>query len=174
MGNTQCAESCSECECLSLSTYEGRECTRLLQQERQPIIFFAGIVLFYLTLFIQLGFVKVTKDVKNPCDLVDETFKFITNEKDKKNGQVEQEEIIIDESEDKKCCLYFTNSLLVFSITLWLVGIIWNFVENDSENTCNSSMDSDTIWALEASQWISFITLDILLIFVIVRKCFDK
>ena len=52
MGNTQCAESCSECECLSLSTYEGRECTRLLRQERQPIIFFAGLVLFYLTLFI--------------------------------------------------------------------------------------------------------------------------
>ena len=78
MGNTQCFGNCDTCLCLNLTTFKGDNCTRLLHGEQSSILLFSGSVLFFVTLFVQLGFISYEQENSNLNSIVRAALAFIS------------------------------------------------------------------------------------------------
>ncbi len=159
MGNIQCADTCNTCTCLNLENYNGTECTRILKGEQPNIVSFVGSTLLILTLFFQLGFVKISKKITSIDDLVSETFKYFTRLKDK---------------EDKRFIVVIADSSFIFSVLLLWTGIIWSAVEGDVKSDCSTTEKSSTLWAYTTYIVLCSLLIVLFIIHFIRIKCFPN
>ena len=162
MGNTHCSDTCSNCTCLSLTSYEGAECTRLLKGEQTTILLFFGILIMFVVFIVYFGCIKFNSYAGKSygAQFIENVAGFLKKEVTSKSGLI---------------------SWYAFAIgaVSFLTALIWRQYEN-MDYDCTTSEETDIKFFIDGIDVFFYIFIGVLVIIVLeafylgIRLCLRK
>ena len=151
MGNTQCSDTCSNCTCLNLSSYEGAECTRLLKGEQTNILFFFGVLIMYVVLIVYFSCIKFKSNDEDSyaAQVLNNLADFFNVYKE----NISRPELI-------------SQYLFAIGLVVFLTSLIWRQYENMDYN-CTTSDETDVQGYLDGINVLFYIFIGVIAIFVL-------